>query len=138
MSDSAAPHLILRTVQQDDSGTFAQLILGETVLAFTCELPWKDNEPEVSCIPAGTYDCIPHDSLKHPQTWEITGVPGRSEILIHIGNTTKDTLGCVLVGTMFLRGPGLKCIGVAHSVDAMNILRHKLPENFTLTVERLS
>jgi Family of unknown function (DUF5675) len=33
-----------------------------------------------------------------PPTWELTHVPGRSAVLMHVGNSTKDTEGCVLVG----------------------------------------
>jgi hypothetical protein len=31
-------------------------------------------------------------------TFEITGVPGHSNILFHIGNYNKDSEGCVLLG----------------------------------------
>jgi hypothetical protein len=32
------------------------------------------------------------------QAFEITGVPGHSGILIHVGNYNKDSDGCVLIG----------------------------------------
>lgn len=50
-------------------------------------------------IPAGRYIC--KRSRFHRggyDTFEITGVPGRSRILFHKGNTEEDTMGCVLLG----------------------------------------
>lgn len=35
----------------------------------------------------------------HQGMVEITGVPGFTDVLIHIGNFIKDTSGCVMVGT---------------------------------------
>ena len=71
------------------------------------ELPWRDNEFSLSCIPAGKYQCkrdtnrTTNGGLKIPVTYEVMSVPGRSGILFHIGNTTKDTQGCILVGSKF-------------------------------------
>lgn len=71
----------------------------ETVQYSTLELPWKDNQRNMSCIPAGQYTVKLLFSPKHDRKiWHITGVPGRDDVEIHIGNTTLDTLGCVLVG----------------------------------------
>jgi hypothetical protein len=37
-------------------------------------------------------------------TFEVTGVPGRSLILFHRGNTHLDTRGCILLGSRFSVG----------------------------------
>lgn len=68
----------------------------------TGEDDWLDNRSQVSCIPAGLYVCrrTVHHKTGEP-TFEITGVPGRSRILIHPGNTEEDVMGCVMVGTDF-------------------------------------
>lgn len=65
---------------------------------YTLELPWKDNRQEVSCIPAGVYECAPYSSEKYPDVYEVLNVPGRTAILIHVGNWTRNTLGCILPG----------------------------------------
>ena len=59
-----------------------------------------------SRIPAGTYECrrdLHGKSGPKPyEVWEILGVPGRSEIHIHIGNDPRiHSKGCPLVGTDF-------------------------------------
>lgn len=65
----------------------------------TLELPWADNEPRKSCIPAGTYPLIldfsPHFNMK---LWELTGVPGRSEVKVHPANFPTQLLGCIAPG----------------------------------------
>lgn len=71
----------------------------------TLELPWNDNKRSISCIPAGTYLCrktfkrTTLGGLVIPETFEVMRVPGRSGILIHVGNYPKDTQGCILLGT---------------------------------------
>lgn len=64
---------------------------------YTLENPLRITN-EDSRIPASTYHCIPHNSAKYPNTYEVLGVPNRVGILLHWGNTEKDTTGCILLG----------------------------------------
>lgn len=56
-------------------------------------------------IPDGTYtfNKAYHDKFKC-NVFELEGVPKRSAILIHPGNTQKDTIGCILVGKNTVKG----------------------------------
>lgn len=72
-----------------------------TPFAVTLERPWKNNERMVSCIPVGTYTCKRVQSPKFGDTFEVTGVPGRSAILFHKGNLSDDSHGCILVAENF-------------------------------------
>ncbi|QEH36490.1 hypothetical protein OJF2_50740 [Aquisphaera giovannonii] len=127
--------LTLRRISQGHFGTFGMLLAGDKPLCVTCEEPWKANAPNVSCIAAGTYSCIRHDTPKFPNVWEVTGVPGRTGILIHAGNTIKDTRGCILVGQEFLRNSDFTIYGVGKSRAALDMLRQTLLDAFTLVVE---
>lgn len=66
------------------------------------EEEWQDNRPKVSCIPAGIYVCV--RSVWRPgtdkalETFEVTGVPGRSLIKFHPFNTEEGTEGCITLG----------------------------------------
>jgi hypothetical protein len=88
-------------VSRNSEATYGVLIQGYTPFAVTLEDPWRENEREVSCIPAGTYQCVRVQSHKFGDTFEVKDVPGRSHILFHAGNTTEDTMGCILVGRRF-------------------------------------
>ena len=118
--------------QSDDTGTFGRLIYDSSVVAYTLELPWKDDRPDVSCIPLGTYQVIPHNSHEHPNVWEITNVPNRSEILLHSGNFLSDTKGCLLAGDSQVIINGKKM--VTDSVATINKLRGILPQYFSLEI----
>ena len=65
---------------------------------YTLELPWRDNKKNESCIPEDIYDVVPFSSKIHVDAYRILGVEGRDAILIHTGNFTKDTKGCILIG----------------------------------------
>jgi hypothetical protein len=130
-----APQVSLLRYADTGIATLGVLKAGRCLL-YTLEDSWRDNRKGVSCIPAGTYKCIPHgwepeSPVKMKQTWEITDVPGRSAILIHAGNRDTDTEGCVLVGL------GV-CSGVlASSVAALDVLRKMIgPNPFTLTITK--
>lgn len=98
--------LTLKRVSYIPDGTFGVLLDEDIPFALTCEREWLHNQPEISCIPIGTYSCKRVVSPKFGDTFEITNVPGRSAILFHSGNTEDDSLGCILVGEQFgdLRG----------------------------------
>ncbi len=84
-------------------GVFGRLTVVQgvtpTFSCFTVERPWMDNEPSVSCIPAGSY------ALKlgmyhrggYP-AYSLVKVPGRSLIKVHAGNTMMDLMGCIAPG----------------------------------------
>lgn len=90
--------IVLSRLFTCDHGTFGLLdVRGFTF--FTAEDEWLDNEPNVSCIPPGEYLLrLTTYHAKGYKTYEVTGVPNRSRILIHPGNTEEDTQGCILPG----------------------------------------
>lgn len=100
----------------------------------TLELPWKDNEKRVSCIPTGHYKTHYHISPTFDRCFWIHDVPGRSEILIHKGNYNRDTLGCVLVGSGFadINKDGL--LDVTNSQKTVEKLVELLPNIFDLEI----
>jgi hypothetical protein len=65
---------------------------------YTLELPWKNNERNISCISKGNYTIKPHISPTHGKCFSIEGVINRDYILIHSGNVSSEIRGCILVG----------------------------------------
>jgi hypothetical protein len=104
----------------------------------TLELPYLENQKEISCIPTGEYIVNRVTSPKFGVTYLLDDVPNRSSILIHSGNYAsglkKDTSGCILVG---LRYEDINLDGnldVVESRKAMDLLRMVLPRNFKLII----
>ncbi len=89
-------------------GTFGIIVFNNQYL-YTGELPWKDNKPNISCIPTGTYSVHMRISPKFGQVYEVS-TSGRTFILFHSGNFSGDkslgfrtnVQGCILLG--FKRG----------------------------------
>ena len=93
--------LTLKRITSTAYGTFGVLIHGEEQFAVTLECPWKDNQVNTSCIPAGVYFCVRVQSPRFGDTFEITDVKGRTHILFHAGNIASNTRGCILIGEKF-------------------------------------
>jgi|TARA_Y100000310_G_scaffold160698_2_gene160527 hypothetical protein len=89
---------------------------GEDPSFLTLEDPWRDNLPNISCIPAGDYVAQKHNSPTFGMTFIVLDVPNRSHILFHKGNTHEDTQGCILVGEKFDPVGGVD--GIAASGEA--------------------
>lgn len=90
---------LVRDVRTDKSTQGVLIAKGKTF--YTLELPWRDNQRRVSCIPAGEYICefLPRSaSGKYKNVYHIKDVPGRDGILMHSGNVVKHSLGCPLIG----------------------------------------
>ncbi|OCG48061.1 hypothetical protein A9G35_02190 [Gilliamella sp. Choc5-1] len=88
----------LTRLKTSEHSTFGKLQLPSGTVLSTLELPWKDNQRQISCIPAPIYQCDIVNSPKFGRVYQVKDVPNRSHILIHAGNWTKDTQGCILVG----------------------------------------
>ncbi len=126
--------IILRRISTNlQSGTFGVLVVNNEPLCVTLEESWLDNIPQESCIPAGTYECRRYSGTKYQNVWEVKNVPKRSAILIHWGNTEKNTAGCILVGKYYAQFGEQR--GVADSKATFEILRKELPDKFTLYIE---
>lgn len=98
------------------------------LLCYSLELPWNQNQKNISCIPSGVYKCKKVFSAKFGNVISVLDVPDRSAILIHSGNSSKDTQGCILPGLDI--SPGL----VLNSKQALQRLLLNVPSNFTLTI----
>lgn len=65
-------------------------------VCYTIERPQTGEHP---CIPEGTYAVRRYDSPSHgPGIWQLQGVPGRSNIQLHIANWPHELLGCIAPG----------------------------------------
>ena len=93
--------LILRDTYSEIS-TIGELFLNGERMCDTLELPYRDNQRSVSCIPTGEYKVrlrYPRESATRDYLHLLVqDVKDRSYILFHRGNTAKDTRGCILVG----------------------------------------
>lgn len=98
--------------------TIGHLFIDNNFHSQTMELPWKDNQPSISCIPEGKYELKRYRRLSGKMSIEVCKVPSRTAILIHAGNDATqdedgaDTQGCILPNTIVtiklgkLRGSG--------------------------------
>lgn len=108
---------------------------------FTCctlELPWRDNAPDLSRVPAATpYPGVvtrTNNPALAPEVYELQGVEGRDHVMIHNGNYAGDTTmgyrsdveGCTILGSIFgmldpgegFKGPQLAVLNSKATLDA--------------------
>ena len=107
-------------------------------LCQTCELPWKDNKTDISCVPPGEYLSNKILSAKRGyELFEMEGVANREHIQIHAGNSVYDILGCVLLGRAFgiveTKDHG-DILGVQESKTIFNIFMAKLKNDTQIKV----
>lgn len=100
----------------------------------TIELPDLGNQHNVSCIPEGKYGCTLITRPNGKKAYLLENVQGRDNILIHTGNYTSDTLGCILPGKYFVDLNLDGNLDVAESSDTMKKLIDILKDNFTLYI----
>jgi hypothetical protein len=77
-------------------GTQGILEWNGTIVCYTIELPWLDNQKRISCVPEGEYVLQKRFSPKFKWHLHLRNVPGRDLILIHPANDAKtELLGCI-------------------------------------------
>ena len=116
--------LLLKRVQKTKTFTIGELYIDGKLFCYTCEdtdRGLKQDMPisviekikikSVTCIPYGKYkvtlDVVSPKYSNPKYRWaakvgakipRLIDVPGYAGVLIHVGNTAKDTDGCILVG----------------------------------------
>ena len=86
--------LLIRTYHA--AGVNGVLLLEGTELCKTIELPWKNNQMRVSCIPEGRYRLRRRHSPRFREHFEVMDVKDRKYILFHAGNDAgKELRGCI-------------------------------------------
>lgn len=87
-------------------GTNGTLFCSNVFLCHTIELPWNNNQRNVSCIPEGRYVIEPRFSKKFGHHLILKNVANRSYILLHPANDAlKELKGCIAPVT-YLNGIG--------------------------------
>ena len=100
----------------------------------TLELPYLNNQKQVSCIPTGQYIVKKHNSPTFGKTFHVLNVEGRSEILIHKGNFNRDTKGCILLGKDFIDIDQNGTTDITSSGKTVETMLSVMPEEFKLMI----
>lgn len=95
----------LPRTEESEHGTFGHLICLDKHW-FTAELPWVNNQTNLSCIPTGIYLCIYKPEGKY-KGYELQNVRDRTNIEMHplnfvydrrAENRKSDAKGCIGIG----------------------------------------
>lgn len=98
--------ITLVRIKTSDEGTLGKIEFQGHVF-FTLELPWRNNLPDFSCIPSGSYRCDFTYSNRFKKRLYLVGpVDGRTGIRIHSANLAGDSTkgfvkqlnGCIALG----------------------------------------
>lgn len=112
--------------------------INELFRCFCLELPYLNNERDISCIKEGTYIVLKYSDTKHKDVFWIQNVEDRDGILIHKGNFVTglkiDSKGCQMPGMEFMDIDGNGKIDIAGTVEAMDGLNKFLPAKFVMTI----
>lgn len=112
--DNSNSHFLIKIIRNQscsDESTIGRMLVQGKEIGRTLELPWRNNEENVSRVPAGIYDAnIRSDG---PLKWrvELKDVPSRGNIQIHVGNYAREIKGCILVGSEVVDN-GKECMAV--------------------------
>ena len=90
--------------------------------------------PNNTAIPTGTYKVIVNVSPKFKRLLpRLLNVPGFDGILIHRGNTDKDTSGCILIGENKVVGKVINSTG--YETKLVSILNKAQDNKENITIE---
>ena len=87
-------------------GTNGKIFYLGCCIAYSIELPWKDNLAQVSCIPEGKYQLVKRYNLHFRNHFQVMLVKDRSLILLHPANDAKRELKGCIAPVSFLNGEG--------------------------------
>lgn len=102
------------------------------------ELPWEDNQRSISCIPEDLYEVVKEGPTQtRPYVYfRVLDVQGRTGILWHPGNYTRQIKGCNLPGEAFTDLDKDGILDVTNTTKTLAYLASILPDKFTLKIEK--
>lgn len=151
MTDEKLPLYLLDRVYLPDRVLGSIYGPNARLICKTLELPWRQNQRSISCIPEGLYlvtlsgPVLKDDPNteedesggRHPRPYShyiVHGVKNRSGILIHRGHTPSWSQGCITVGGRFgnydTAAPTLE-----DSATKLQWMVDNLPHRFKLLIE---
>jgi hypothetical protein len=103
MGTKEGKQITIKRIASSDAGTFGVVLDGVTPFCVSCELPWRENKPNISHIPVGWFEAVRVDSPRFGNTFEVKGgtLGERTHILFHKGNSIADSRGCILLAENF-------------------------------------
>jgi hypothetical protein len=131
---------VTREQKSDKQTTGTLVVMDKDHEVFRCrtlELPWKNNQRNISCIPvtgATPYTVVKRFTEERGNHFHVLNVPQRSSILIHSGNYYTHTLGCILVGKDLTDLNKDGYADVTNSKLTLAKLVEILPDSFPLTI----
>ena len=136
IEDKGVNLLIIRETFTDKS-TIGKLFVNGEYFCYTLELPYRDNQRRISCIPSGEYKVrlrLARESATRDYLHLLVqDVPNRTYILFHRGNRPSHTKGCILVGQTYEQD------FVGNSTLAMDLLMKEIinlgGENINLIIK---
>ena len=96
------------------STTFGLLIAPGDWRRATIELPWRDNAPNVSCIPTGDHQAFWAWSPRHGRAVYHVAAEGRAGVEVDVANWSSELRGCLAMGRKIAKFPG-KGWGITNS-----------------------
>ena len=137
--------LILVRTSTSEQGTFGQLTTPNGKKFHTVELPWRNNQRRISCIPAGRYRCGWHPSRKFGIVPILKNVPNRDAILMHKGNYAGDVqagyksdyLGCIGIGVGLASvrvGDKMQKMITSSTIACEEVFRQLRPSEFEILI----
>lgn len=143
--------LTLRRIAKRDTYTIGHLYIDGAYFCDTCEDRVRDltrerKVPGETAIPAGTYAVtmkVQSPKFRSRAQYRFCGgylprlldVPHFEGVLIHIGNSAKDSEGCILVGKNKAKGQVLESTETFRTLYAQLKAADGRGEKITITVE---
>jgi hypothetical protein len=95
--------------------------------SISLERGWRNNENNISCIPAGMYDVVIEWSNRFKKDlWEIKGVPNRAETKFHAANYWFQLNGCIALGQSLKKLNADEYLDITNSVKTMDAFHQAL------------
>lgn len=101
---------VIRLETSKKYGTFGVLKVNKSFYCCTLEPPDQENQEDKSSIPTGQYTCKRIKSPKFGDTYEVSDVTARSNVLFHAGNVVGHTSGCIILGQHIGKLRGKKAV----------------------------